>query len=513
MSSEPDPKSPHEGVPAPVESETAAPTKAPEVSTDAGPASPASEPAAASSGSIDVALSAPALPAAASGSSEPGQIEAAPSAPELPVAKPDPAAPVEPAHDLDSAPVSSGRVTAMSVAATGPTEAARGKRITEGAKEMLGKSVETLGTGIETIGEGIEKLGDVSKKVPIVGSSVARLGEGIVSVGESITDLPRVARTRRGRLLVRSVFVGFVLVFSWIAAIVLLQQRRTDAPDFRPIAEQILSQLGKGRAAIEEQYEKASPRFQEMVRKERFVDDMLDLNATVGQFVEITSINESLVTRGPSGRIGRLSMSVAYAKGNTRASVSLHWDDDRWKLLGIGVEVPPDVKITNAQREERVAACKDPMDSKRCDIHIAANQILEQLRDGHAALVWDKANDVFQKQLQKTQFVQIVAEQQEVLGEYRRIIAVTEAKVIAGTRGTYDVLVEYSRANVRVIFGFTRASKTDPWTLRSLKIALPMPRLDDVALPPPAGSGSGSGAGSGSATAKPGSAAKSAKRK
>lgn len=427
-------------------------------------------------------MSGPILPVARSTPS--GSIEVSMSMPKLPVA--DDAAPVEDASPADSAPVSSGRVTSMTAAATGPTET-RAKR-TSATKDMIGKGVETIGGGLETIGEGVSKLGEVSKKVPLVGSGVAKLGEGITSVGESITDLPRVARTRRGRLLVRSLLVGFLLVFGWITAIALLQRQRIDSPDFRPSAERILTEISKGRPQIEELYEAASPRFQEMVRKDRFVDEMLDLNATAGAFLEITAINESFVTRGPTGRVGRVTLTVKYAKGLTRASLSLHWVDNEWKLLGVGVEVPPDVKITQTEREERVAACKDPMDSRRCDVYIAANHILEQLRDGDAASVWSSASDVFQQQEQKGRWVQIMAEHQAVLGEFRRIIAATEAKVIGGVRASYDVLVEYSKANVRASFGFLRVSKTDPWKLRSLKVALPMPRIDDVAKP--AGSGS-----------------------
>jgi hypothetical protein len=143
----------------------------------------------------------------------------------------------------------------MTVAATGPTEVARKRTITEVGKDMLGTGVSTVGAGVEAIGDGVSKLGEASRKVPVVGSSVARLGEGIVAVGESITDLPRVARTRRGALLVRSLIVGFVLVFCWIAIIVLLQVRGTDSPDFRPHAERILTQLSQSKDKIEELYE------------------------------------------------------------------------------------------------------------------------------------------------------------------------------------------------------------------------------------------------------------------
>lgn len=424
------------------------------------------------------ATAAPAISPSTSGSIE---VDLASSFAKLPAAHDDGAV-SEPAPVHDSAPVSSGRITAMTAAvATAPTEVEpAGKRIADAGKELLGKGVETLGAGIETIGTGVTKLAEVSKNVPLVGSGVAKLGESLTTVGESLHDLPRVARTRSGGLLVRSTLVGFAIVFCWIAAIAILQRQRIDAPDFRPIAESILAEISKGRAAIEELYEHSSPRFQEMVRRDQFVDDMLDLNLTAGPFVEITAINESYVTRGPTGRVGRATLTVRYAKGLTRASVSVHWVDGEWKLLGVGVEVPADVVTTYAQREERVAACKDPMDDQRCDVHIAANHILEQLRDRHASEVWDGASDVFKQQEQKTRWVQIISEQQVVLGEYRRIIAVTEAKVIGNVRGTFDVLVEYSKANVRVIFGFVRAAKGEPWKLRSLKLALPMPRLEDV---------------------------------
>jgi len=507
VSSKPDARSPEDEKPpaeasGPIELSGGAPL---EVSSDQAVkvASPGT-----TSGSIDISVSSPKLPEAGAS----GSIDVVVSGPTLPVVAkpPEDGAPIVEASAIDSAPVSSGRVTSMTVAATGPTEATRSKRIS-GMSRTLDKGVVRIGSGLETIGEGVSKLGEASKKVPLVGSSVSALGEGITSVGESLTDLPRVARTRRGRLLVRSVIVGLLLVFAWIAIIVLLQVRGTDSPDFRPHAERILRELSSGSAAIEQIYEQASPRFHEMVRKDRFVDDMTDLHATVGKFREITSINESLVTRGPTGRIGRVSLGAEYEKGRTRASVSLHWYEGEWKLFGVGVEVPPELKITLAEREERVAACKDPMDSKRCDVHVAANRILEQLRDGHADVVWDNASDVFQKQEQKSRFIKLQAEHQNVLGEYRRIIAVTEAKVIGGTRGSYDVLVEYAKANVRAMFGFIRASKAEPWALRSLKVVLPMPRIDDLeraanvgqqpVTSPANGSGSGSANGSGSGSA------------
>jgi hypothetical protein len=365
------------------------------------------------------------------------------------------------------------------------------RRITGAAKDALDAGVSKLGSGIETLGEGVSRLGEMSR-IPVVGTGVTRIGEGITQVGESLHQLPQVARTRRGRLLIRSMIVGFFLVAAWIIVIVGLQLHGNDTPDFRPNAERILVDLSKG--AIDEVYEAASPRFQEMVRKDRFIDEMGDLTQTVGRFREITAVNDSLVTNGPTGRTGRVSLTVAYEKASCKVSVSLHYDQQRWKLLGIGIELPPELKISQAQREERVKACKEPMDIKHCDIHQAADAILQKLRDGRADQVWDDATAVFQKQEAKPVFMQLQAEHVAALGAYRRIIAVTEAKVaIGGGSATFDTLAEFERASgVRTVFGFFRLSKGAPWKLRSFKMVLPMPRAADDT--PGSGVGSGSAA-------------------
>lgn len=398
-----------------------------------------------------------------------GSVEVQVSNPAIPEAVP----------SVESQPVTSGAVdAAVPTEQTGPAqggEPKRSKRMTAAASA----GIERLGGVVETIGEGVTKLGDFTNKVPLVGAGVHSLGEGITKAGESIHALPRVAATRRGKLLVRSVVVGFLLVFAWIAVIVGWQLRTTDTPDFRPGAERILVELSKGPDAISDVYEHASPRFQEMVRKERFVDDMTDMAATIGKFREITAINTTLVTTGPSGQIGRIGLTAAYDKGVCMGSISFHYDKGQWKLLGVSIELPPKLEITQAQREQRVAACKDPDDRKTCDVRDAAEKILEALRDGKAGDVWDGATDVFKKQESRATFVQIQQEHLDDLGAYKRILTVTEAKVIEGTSATFDVLAEFEKSSaVRCVFGFNRASKSAPWQLRSLKVVVPMPRAE-----------------------------------
>lgn len=380
----------------------------------------------------------------------------------------------------------SGRVpTAVPVAqeGTGPHLPSRSRRLTNMVQDAVSAGVEKLGVGIETVGEGVTKVGDLTKKVPLVGPSVGKLGEGLTKAGESIHALPRVAQTRRGRLLVRSVVVGFLLVFSWITVIVGFQLRAHDTPDFRPAAERILVQIGDGSASIGEVYEHASPRFQEVVRKEHFIDDMTDLSITNGKFREITAINETLVTTGPTGRVGRVSLTAAYEKGIAHGSISFHYDKGQWKLLGIGVEVPRDVHITNAERQKRVAACLDAKghdvsdQREKCDVRDAAETILEQIRDGKAGEVWDNASSIFKQQETRARFIEIQAEHQTALGNYKRLLTVTEARSIAGTTATFDAVAEFEKSSgVRVDFGFSRTSKTDKWQLRRMKVVVPMPR-------------------------------------
>jgi hypothetical protein len=412
----------------------------------------------ASSGSVDVAVSQPEMPASASGS-----VDVAFSSSAIPKA----------VSAVDTAPVN---------------EAGRSKRITKAVQDVVTGGVEKLGAGIETLGGGVAKVGDLTAKVPLVGPSVGKLGEGLTRAGESIHALPRVAQTRRGRLLVRSVLVGFCLVFSWIAVIVFVQLRAQNTPDFRPAAEKILVEISSGKAGIEKVYEESSPRFQEVWLKERFVDLMLDLNATNGAFREITAINETLVSNGPTGRVGRVSLTALYEHGITRGSVNFHLDPETgtWKFLGIGIEVPESVTITQADREKRVAAClddkgKDVSDQRaKCDVRDAAETILEMIRDGKAGEVWDSASDIFKQQETRTNFIRIHDDMRGPLGLYKRLLNVTEAKSIGGLTAYFDVVAEFEKSSgVRVVFNFSRPSKTAKWQLRSLKVVVPMPRPDE----------------------------------
>jgi hypothetical protein len=403
---------------------------------------------------------------------------------------------------LESQPVSSGRVHAV----TGAETSTRMKSLGAAAADALGGGVKKLGSSVEAIGGVVEKLGDMSAKVPLVGSSVATLGVGITTVGESLSELPAVAATRAGRVLLRSMAVGFLVVGAWIAAIVGWQVHTNDPTDFRPLAERVLVELSGGSARVDAVYEAASPRFQEMVREDRFEREMADERTAIGRFREITAINETLVTTGPAGRIGRVALTAAFDKVVCRGTLSFHDDDGTWKLLGVAIELPPEMQLMEAGERRAVDdVCpvkRDPvtktpldlgaMDPKACPLHAAAVTVLTALRDGKAGEVWDDAAPMFKRQEDRTTFEQVARDRATALGAFRRIVAVTEARYTGPDElsATFDGLVEYVKGVARVVFVFDRdaaggASAT--WRMRSLRVVVPMPRLED-------GSGSGSGA-------------------
>ncbi|MBE7452805.1 MAG: hypothetical protein HS111_29175 [Kofleriaceae bacterium] len=148
-------------------------------------------------------------------------------------------------------------------------------------------------------------------------------------------------RTRRGRVMARNVILSFVLVFSWIAVIVGLQLRHARPPDFRPLAEGILVALRDGRA--DDVYRASSIRFQEVVREDTFVAQMADMNRTLGPFEEISAVLDTELNRGPGGRTGRVDLRLDYGAGPTKGSMAFRWEGGAWKMLGIFIDVPPDV--------------------------------------------------------------------------------------------------------------------------------------------------------------------------
>lgn len=383
------------------------------------------------------------------------------------------------------------------------------------AEVLLGHGVSKIGDGIGTLGEGVTKIGDRTMRVPVLGESVKQIGEGLTELGASLHNLPAVTQSRRGRILVRSMLVAFVLVFAWIAGIVLLQLRDSKKPDFRPLSRKILIAIRDGREAAV--WADASPRFQEVVREQRFIDDMADMKRTLGAFKEISAVNDTMVTTGSSGRIGRVALMLQFDKGRARANVSFHRDAGRWKLLGIAVDAPPELPITQESRKER-SEIPEEVVSSAIKILQAGNVDLTNIGDGRVPVgrdqgrepgrdrdrngqrpataatpeaerdhrseeVWKQASEVFHSSASQAEFVRLQRERHQRLGNFVRVIEYKSgSKKYGDLSATFTGLVEYDNGVVSAAVNFGRVEERSPWVLNSFKVVLPMPRPDEAPM-------------------------------
>jgi hypothetical protein len=306
-----------------------------------------------------------------------------------------------------------------------------------------------------------------------IGDKVVQASDSITEkVSESLQALPVVPRSRRGRVMARSVVLSFLLVFSWIAVIVGLQLRHPRPPDFRPLAEKVLTDLRDGKAS--EVYRSASIRFQEVVLEDTFVEQMADMNTTLGEFLEISAVLETEVNRGPGGRTGRIDVRIEYSTGPTKGSVTFRWEGGRWKMLGIFVDVPKEIALTagtEAQRKARVQGNEE-------ELRAVARHILEHSARGETDEIWSDAALGFQQSISLPNFREIEADRRKVLGPYKRILHVTSARQNPSRTGaSLQLLIEFEKATITGSFEFTKIQ--DAWKLTFFKLVLPLPRVPE----------------------------------
>ncbi len=345
-------------------------------------------------------------------------------------------------------------------------------------------------------GEGPERPGDAggsgSIDVEISGASLppaqaVKDGKGrrrAVTIGGRVVDkledvaaslhLP-VPKTKKSRVLVRSAVLGFLVVASWIVGLVWWQLRGASKPDLRPVAEKILTELRAG--DYEKVYQEASPRLQEIVLEGSFAQEMANMTATLGAFREITSVSGTEIVRGPSGRSARVALVMSFDKASTvRGSISFHWEDGDWRLLGVSVDLPTDIANIETSEEKRLERVQgEPV------VIVDALAVLLRLQKGDVAGVWSGATDAFKTATSKENLAELEKQREKELGRFARIVDVTSNKKTPSKTGdTLDLLVEYEgseNAIISVHFDFSRIDQYQPWTLNAYKPIMPMPRV------------------------------------
>lgn len=327
------------------------------------------------------------------------------------------------------------------------------------------------------------------------------LGERVGDVvGESLSHLPVMPKTRRGRVLARSILVSFCLVFAWISVIVGLQLRERRPPDLRPQVEAVLIALrappdvgdlctgvdpdddaavkayepiyAAYQQHVEPVYDGASARFQEVVLQPKFTFDMKEVHCILGRFDEITAVIATETNRGPSGRTARVQVRAAFEHGDAKASISFRWEDERWKVLGLTVELPEELAsavTTEEEREKRSAG-----DER--ELRAMVTTILTQWSSGEVDRVWNEAAPAFQQGIPLESFRRSEADRFETLGKFDRILSVQAARMSASqSSSSIECVIEFANATIKGSFSFTRVDGV--WRLVAYRLVLPLPRI------------------------------------
>lgn len=300
-------------------------------------------------------------------------------------------------------------------------------------------------------------------------------------IGESITHLPVVKevmpKSRRGRVLVRSVIVAFALVASWIAVIVYLQLRAGEKPDFRPLVEAILVDLRDGKA--KEVYDASSSRFQEMVLEDTFLGQVQEMNEILGPFREIASVHKTETFYGPSGRTARVSYLLDFERGRAGGSMSFHREDGTWRLIGYHVDLPENLAAEATTIEKRLERLKPPKEIEDV-LRARTEEILSLSREGKAGAIWDDAHEIFQQSISREDFIALEQERHHTLGPWSRILQVTQMKITPNQTGaSVEALLEYRHPNVGSLtvaatFKYTKVGGV--WKMTFYKVIPPQPR-------------------------------------
>lgn len=285
----------------------------------------------------------------------------------------------------------------------------------------------------------------------------------------------RPSKKRRRTVVIQTIIVGFVLVSAWVGVMIGLQMWRGKSHDFRPEAIPILEQIRDGKA--ENVWENASQRFQEMIRRDRWMEMAADINKTLGGYREILQVKDSITIDGPGGHTGKLSASIEFEHATTNGSISFEKTDGEWLLLGISIDIPESLvdKAKELQSKERFEAPVEVME--------AVNRILEQERDNKGAEIYNQAAEPFKQSIGSvTVFEELLAKRRRRLGPYQRILDVLKTGQNPGQSSAKVVVtVQYAREITVVTFNFIKDDDAN-WKLVTYKVVLPVPRVPNLDL-------------------------------
>ena len=291
-----------------------------------------------------------------------------------------------------------------------------------------------------------------------------------------------VPKTRKSRVLFRSVIVGFLVVAGWVIGLVWWQLRGTAKPDLRPLADEILGELRD--REYHKVYSEASPRLQERLLEITFAQEMADLNKTLGDYENVVAVPNLEVLAGSKGRTARVDLQLRFA-GSTKdvkGNMSFHYEDKEWRLLGLSVEVPPDIVAKATSHDSK-------LDRMKGDDVVLAHAVvaLVALDRGNSDTVWERADEPFKIAVAKDSFRELEQQRRKELGRFVCITKVLANTTAPGGRSDMlDLEIAYEHAAaIRATFSFVKRGADETWRLGAYKPIMPKPRDPEEPVPSP----------------------------
>lgn len=288
----------------------------------------------------------------------------------------------------------------------------------------------------------------------------------------------------------------FVLIFGWIGVLVGLQMLSGGDSSFRDETQRVLERIRDGQVA--EVHGEASPLFRERIGLDAFRDLADDINHNLGRFLEIQTSKTVEMIDGPGGRSGRVHTSLAFEHGKTSGRFSYHLVGDRWRLLGLSIDIPKarlqtdaqagppaELPATNTEPAPTAPTAGAPAAAGRRE---APSEVLTRFReilalgsDGQGGRVYDESAPPFQEAVNRDVFLALLKQRERALGGYVDIADIVSAEQNRGrNRAKVVARVQFARAESEVTMGFARID--DIWRMTYYKVMIPRPAVPDGTL-------------------------------
>ena len=278
------------------------------------------------------------------------------------------------------------------------------------------------------------------------------------------------AAPERGGRRLRIALILVILAAAGLGAWLLLRESSTDT-EFRGEVEKVFQELNEGEA--ETVYEQASFRFKQTLLVDKFVDMVDQMHQTLGKFVAVTEVIDVDRAATVAGMTARVELELEFVNvSSTTGEMSFHRGErGGWKLLGMSVQIPPELESRAAEAEREYKRLRAP--DEVIDLF---NQTLDAVREGRAADIHQRAWPSFREQRTVESLQHLLDAHRSEMGNFVRVLAViSSAQNADKDRARVHALLEYEKAKTTGTIEFMRVGSD--WKLYGFKVVVPEPFL------------------------------------